>query len=104
MGMLILSWQLSADFKAMVAPTLFDGHEDKDDDTSSVASGDDGPSRPPQKLRLKSGGPKIPKSCNIGEVIVTFPLPAEDPLIHQRKAAELARALGEDKRDAVLVG
>ena len=46
-------------------------------------------------LKHKSDGPKLPRSMQIDSVTVTFPLPAEDPLIHQRKAAELARALGK---------
>lgn len=47
----------------------------------------------------KASGPWVqPKSHSIDTVIITFPLPAEDPLIHQRKAAELAKALGKSSR------
>ncbi len=43
------------------------------------------------------GGPKAFREVDIATVTILFPLPAEDPLIHQRKAAELARALGNDQ-------
>lgn len=38
-----------------------------------------------------------PREVDIHTVTILFPLPAEDPLLHQRKAAELARALGNDQ-------
>jgi hypothetical protein len=43
------------------------------------------------------GGAKAYREVDIATVTILFPLPAEDPLIHQRKAAELARALGNDQ-------
>lgn len=43
------------------------------------------------------GGAKAFREVDIHTVTILFPLPAEDPLLHQRKAAELARALGNDQ-------
>lgn len=43
------------------------------------------------------GGGKAFREVDIHTVTILFPLPAEDPLLHQRKAAELARALGNDQ-------
>jgi hypothetical protein len=44
-------------------------------------------------------GPKVYREVDIDTMTVLFPLPAEDPLTHQRKAAELARALGNDQSE-----
>lgn len=43
------------------------------------------------------GGAKAFREVDIHTITILFPLPAEDPLLHQRKAAELARALGNDQ-------
>jgi hypothetical protein len=45
------------------------------------------------------GGLKVYREVDIDTVTILFPLPAEDPLTHQRKAAELARALGNDQSE-----
>ena len=61
--------------------------------------------QPPWKIANGGGssssgrGPKVYREVDIDTITVLFPLPAEDPLTHQRKAAELARALGNDQSE-----
>jgi hypothetical protein len=86
--------QIKVEFIPPPMLSLFDSG-DKDDEKGGKEEGE-GERGPSKHMRIKSsgGGPKQPKSFNVDTITVMFPLPAEDPLIHQRKAAELARALG----------
>lgn len=89
-------------------PSLFEMGTEKEGDgaassrleeggeASTASGGASGANSPENKdKKAKGAGPFVqPKSHSIDTIVVTFPLPAEDPLIHQRKAAELAKALG----------
>jgi hypothetical protein len=91
--------EMTVDFSHIMMPSFFE-HDEKDDAPATGGGGAAEGEGKAKHKKAKSTGPKPPKSVNIDAVQLAFPLPAEDPLIHQRKAAELARALGPYRRAA----
>lgn len=83
---------MTVEFTNAPPPSLFDSTEvDREEDAADAAAAaaeGGGASR---------GGPKMHREVDIATVTILFPIPSEDPLLHQRKAAELARALGNDQ-------
>ncbi len=99
------------EFNSAPLPSLFESSEEPDPAAVAAAEAMEGVvgalagvlKQPPWKVAGASGAPgggaKVYREVDIDTVTVMFPLPAEDPLTHQRKAAELARALGNDQSE-----
>jgi hypothetical protein len=99
------------EFNSAPLPSLFESSEESEPTTGATAETVEGMvgalagvlKQQPWKVAggngAPGGGAKVYREVDIDTVTVMFPLPAEDPLTHQRKAAELARALGNDQSE-----